>query len=432
MNQIIEASYPLTFREKEAKILGNHLKNRHSVVLIGMGRVGISSFLRYFLYHKAISNTFIADGRKHLFIPVDLNNLIEREIFPFWILTLKRIADVVEISILPEDVKKYIANLFSDSIQSNNLFMVIEGVRKALVKLIDADILPTIFFIRFDRMKAAVTPEFFDNLQGLKDATHGKLNFVFTSYRSLDKLASAVFTRAALSAFSDDFYILPSNDEDTLINYETYKNVYKLRIPKEKQDEILKLVDGYHQYLQLVLIFLHDHPEKIASKTPLLEDLIKDERINLQSEELWESLTEKEQNFLIKLQKKASINEKDLSETKYLLDTGFVKKEGTKYKLFSPLFEVYLKKHSENSGEKVNELSKKEHTLFNFLKANLDLVCEREAIIEAVWPEEDALGVTDWAIDRLVARLRNKLKLQESDLEIVTIKTRGYKMISNG
>lgn len=431
MNQIVEASYPLTFREKEAKVLGNHLKNRHNVVLIGMGRVGISSFLRYFLYHKDISNTFIADGKKHLFIPVDLNNLIERELFPFWILTLKRIADIVETSILPEDVKKYIANLFSDSIQTNNLFMVIEGVRKALVKLVEAQILPTLFFVRFDRLKEAVTPEFFDNLQGLQEGAHGKLSFVFTSSRGLDNLSPNVFSRAALSAFSNDMFIFPANDKDSSIILETYKAIYKLEIPSSLQEKIFKLVDGYNQYLQLVLIYLHEHPEKLKDYRDLFDDLLKDERINLQSEELFESLSEKEKDILIKIQKKSLVSENDLKEAKYLIDTGFVTRVSSGFKIFSPLFEEYLKKHASNTQEKVQEFSKKEHILFNFLKSNLDLVCEREAIIEAVWPEEDALGVTDWAIDRLIARLRNKLKLQESNLEIVTIKTRGYKMVSN-
>lgn len=59
----------------------------------------------------------------------------------------------------------------------------------------------------------------------------------------------------------------------------------------------------------------------------------------------------------------------------------------------------------------------------------LNEVAERETISESVWPEVGDLGVSDWAVDRLVARVRNKLKLQKSNLEIQTIKTRGYKMV---
>jgi len=37
-------------------------------------------------------------------------------------------------------------------------------------------------------------------------------------------------------------------------------------------------------------------------------------------------------------------------------------------------------------------------------------------------------GVSDWAIDRLVARVRVKLPQQNSPYEIVTVRTRGYKL----
>ena len=93
---IEEASYPLTFRQNDAKTLGLHIKNRHNVVLVGMKRVGISNFLRFFLYKKGIQENYINDGKKYVFIPVDLNDLVERELYPFWVLTLKRIEDAVE------------------------------------------------------------------------------------------------------------------------------------------------------------------------------------------------------------------------------------------------------------------------------------------------------------------------------------------------
>ena len=111
-NSVIETSYPLTFRKDDAASLGAHLKNRHSVVLIGMKRVGISNFLRFFLNHKEIVTTYISDGNSHLFIPVDLNDLVERELFPFWILTLKRILDVAERSSMANSAKKYVENLY--------------------------------------------------------------------------------------------------------------------------------------------------------------------------------------------------------------------------------------------------------------------------------------------------------------------------------
>ena len=178
-NGVIEAAYPITFKKSDAQKLGQHLKDRNSVVLIGMKRVGISNFLRFFLNHKEIAKKYIADGNSHLFIPVDLNDLVEREVFPFWILTLKRILDSVEGSSLGKPKKKYVESLFLDSMQSKDTFLTIESVKKSLAKITKENILPTIFFIRFDRLKEVVTQELFGNLQGLKDATNRKVSYLF-------------------------------------------------------------------------------------------------------------------------------------------------------------------------------------------------------------------------------------------------------------
>ncbi|OGH24007.1 MAG: hypothetical protein A2698_00460 [Candidatus Levybacteria bacterium RIFCSPHIGHO2_01_FULL_42_15] len=428
MGQIIEASYPIRFREKDAASLGNQLKKRSSVVLIGMKRVGISNFLRFFLYHQKIIPIYIGRIQSHLFIPVDLNDLVEREISPFWILTLKRIVDAVEGFEIDISTKEYIQSLFLESIQSKDLFFTIDSVRRSLVRLVEKGTLPTLFLIRFDRLKDVVTSEFFANLQGLKDATHQKLAYVFTSFRSLDELEPHVFSPASLSVFCHNMYIKPAKPLDTRIIYESYKDRYQFLLSHSLKTSLFDTVDGYIQYLQLSLIILGEQNKTARSKSALFSSLLSDERMSLQSEELWESLSKKEQTILKKVGSGNTITDSERKEGDYLWNTGFIHEEKGIRALFSPLFASYLSQ----KGEKVDgetEFTKKEHKLFGLLKNHLDEVCEREAIIETVWPEVEALGVSDWAIDRLVARVRVKLKRQKGAYEIQTVKTRGYKMV---
>ena len=108
---VLEASYPITFQQKEAEKLGKYLRMRQSVNLVGMKRVGISNFLRFFLSHEEIIPTYISKKEKHLFIPVDLNDLVEQEIYPFWTLTLKRIVDACDSSSLPDETKTKVNDL---------------------------------------------------------------------------------------------------------------------------------------------------------------------------------------------------------------------------------------------------------------------------------------------------------------------------------
>jgi len=429
--EVIEQTYPEDFREDITRELGEQLNRRHSVVFIGMRRVGISNFLRFFLYHKKLRHKF-AHKLRHLFVPVDLNDLIERNAFAFWVLTLKRILDTVELADFEPKTKKYIESLFLDGVQSKDLFLLIENIKKALRRIIDEDVLPTIFFIRFDRITEAASAEFFANLEGIKNATHNKLSFVFTTSRGLNSISSKVFSHTSLSLAEAQIFLKPASEQDLKTICDAYIKRFGLRISEELESELIKLTGGYVQYLQLALISLNEPENNISKPEELFDFLINDERINLQSEELWEGLTASEQQTMIKVLNGQDIDDKELKEDRYLLDSGFILKTDSELKIFSLLFENFLEGKSEKA--EVNstkmELSKKEHLLFSYLKENLGDICEREAVIEAVWPEEEALGVSDWAIDRLVARLRKKIK-EEGEFEIVTVKTRGFKLVKN-
>jgi hypothetical protein len=198
-------------------------------------------------------------------------------------------------------------------------------VRFYNVLLVNNGYMPTLFFLRFDRMKDVATPEFFANLEGIKTATHGQVSFVFTSFRNLDVLSPYAFPKASLQAFAHTMYLKPAAHEDVLVVYKTYKDRYDLSIPETLQQSLLGLVDGYGQYLHLSLIILQEKKDKVpVSKEALETVLLKDERIYLQSEELWESLTTDEQNVLQKVGKKESLSEGEKVLGKYLWDCGFI------------------------------------------------------------------------------------------------------------
>jgi hypothetical protein len=426
---VLEASYPISFQKQEAEKLGEYLRQRQCVNLVGMKRVGISNFLRFFLNHNDIIPTYISKSEKHLFIPVDLNDLIEQEIYPFWTLTLKRIVDITEQSDLPDDVKAKVNDLFVRSIQFQDLFMVIESIRHALVLIGDKGIYPTIFFLRFDRLKDKFNPSFFDNLQGLRDATSGNLSYVFTSYRNLSRTFPGA--RTNLSLFSQVMYVKPAAVENMKIVYAAYSHRYKNTLKPESEKAFFSVIGGYMQYLQLGLIQLTETKKTdVSTEKEMLETLLSDERIMLQSEELWESLTADEQMVLARLVKGEVLDDEEFERGRYLWDTGFLQGTQGKPELFSPLFKAYIKQleQEESKKKKTAHLTRKEHLLFTLLKEQMGEIVERESIVEVVWPESQEFGVSDWAIDRLVARVRLKLREQENPYEIQTIRTRGYKL----
>lgn len=428
-----EVEYPLSFRSTSAKALGGHLQNRHSVQMIGMKRVGISNFLRFFLYHKDIKSTYLPQDGKQLFIPVDLNNLLERELFPFWRLTFKRIVDSVEQSQFDEKLKEKISKLFVQSIQSGDLFLTFDGVRESLVQLVHAGIYPTIFFIRFDRLAHAATPEFFNNLLSLYDSANQKLSYVFTSYRELSGLSPKVFTPQALASYVSDMYIKPGTKFDMEIIFTTIAQKFNLKVSPSLKDILIALSGGHAQYLQLSLIVLDELTKKTKqlSEDEIVAAIENDERIMLQSEELWESLTAEEQDIVRRVDEGKKITQTEKEAGKYVWNSGFILEERGTQHLFSPLFSnfVQLSEKKKTNGKQTVEFSKKEHLLFELLEKKAHEICERETIVEEVWPEYKEYGVSDWSVDRLVARVRQKLRKQKSPWEIITVRTRGYKLV---
>lgn len=430
MKRVTESAYPISFRKKEASELGSQLKHHHSVVLVGMKRVGISNFLRFFLNHQDIAKTYIQNGTEQIFVQVDLNDLIERNILAFWTLLLTRLVDSVQFSAIPESVKRQCRRLFVQSIQLKDSFFTVDSVRKVLDALVSAGLYPMIFLIRFDRLQEVITPEFFSNLLGLRDAARHKLSYVFTSYRPLHDLAPDVFKKQFLSVFSRDMYLTPATYEDMNIIMNTLEEQYHTSLDENTRHAVVDVSGGYVQYLQLALIRLKEEAKKPKNAVELFTLLSKDEQINFQSEELFESLTKIEKEVLVAIQNGSRISKEQRKTAEYLWNTGMVVDGKGVTRLFSPLFAQYVK--TITGAEHVNkEFTKKEHLLFTYLKAHEDELCEREAIIGAVWPEHEELGVSDWAIDRLVARLRTKLKDHGSPYQVVTVVTRGYKLISS-
>lgn len=410
MKRVIETSYPSGFRADQAKELGAHLANHHSVVLIGMKRVGISNFLRFFLSHNETGNA--------LFVYVDLNDLIERNLSAFWTLLLTRLVDNVQRSTLPEAEKVNCRKLFVQSIQLKDHFFTLDSVRKVLEALVSGGLFPTFFLLRFDRLADVANPEFFSNLIGLSDAVKGKMSYVFTSFRPITELGP-VFTK--------NMYLPPASSQDMKIILETLEAQHNASFDTKTRDALVELTGGYVQYLQLAVIRLHAEETNPASTAELVNLLLADEQIALQSEELFESLTKKEKGMLLEIRQGNSVTPRQRGEAQYLWNTGMVLDVDGKPNLFSTLFDEYVGSVSTHpaSGK---EFTKKEHALFTFLKDHEDVLCEREAIIDAVWAESKDLGISDWAIDRLVARLRSKLKAHASPYQVVTVVTRGYKL----
>jgi DNA-binding response OmpR family regulator len=103
---------------------------------------------------------------------------------------------------------------------------------------------------------------------------------------------------------------------------------------------------------------------------------------------------------------------------------GFTKKE----KIFSPIFEQYLlKKISRNTSTKLEFLlSSQELKVFNLLKQNKESIVSRDQIALVLWEDQAQDKYSDWSIDQIIHRIRNKITVSHSAANILTKKKLGF------
>jgi DNA-binding response OmpR family regulator len=74
-------------------------------------------------------------------------------------------------------------------------------------------------------------------------------------------------------------------------------------------------------------------------------------------------------------------------------------------------------------------LWREQFELLAYLHEHAGRLCTRDAIIERVWPDIDAAGVSDQAVDSLVHRIRERLRGAGASKDlIVTVRGQGFRL----
>jgi two-component system response regulator RegX3 len=85
--------------------------------------------------------------------------------------------------------------------------------------------------------------------------------------------------------------------------------------------------------------------------------------------------------------------------------------------------EVYI------DGKTIEPLTSLEYRLLLLLYGNIDKICDKYRIVEAVWGEDYIEEVDDARIEKLVSRLRQKIEPNPSEPSyLITVRGRGYRL----
>lgn len=95
--------------------------------------------------------------------------------------------------------------------------------------------------------------------------------------------------------------------------------------------------------------------------------------------------------------------------------------KGNKSYFDVPIYNTFI-----DGGDFRSEFTKLENNALKYLNKNLNVIVDREDLIQAIWGEHASQNVADHALDQLMHRL--KLKLKNSNMKLETIRGRGHRL----
>jgi hypothetical protein len=327
---------------------------------------------------------------------------------------------------------------------SEGLTAVCQGTTKNLVLLFD----------EFDEPFEQLDGRVFLNLRALKDKYRRRIDFVTGTNRRLSNIRRGRDVDEFVELFEPFTRFLgplPKPDVDGVISWVAGQEGYTF--DDEDRAFLYHHADGHLGLLLAVTRALGEvtgEPVRDPGQDWLIhrqvrEQLDRDANVQGECRKLWDDLTESQRDALMAVV--GSEQEVDSRAIESMRRKGMIR-PGEDL-LFSPVFEGFVRRQRLTrrrrhegvqvdvesgkvwvDGQEIPTLTELEYRLLLLLYGQLDKICDKYQIVEAVWGEEYIDQVDDARIDKLLSRLRAKVEPDPHNPRyIVTVRGRGYRLV---
>lgn len=438
-----ESLYPPDSRFAEIEKVLAFVKTGQSCQVVGVPGVGRSNLLRFLAFNRNIRIKHLGKTQSNFhFLYLDFAEMRGKDLYEvnkFIFLTLGE-------SFKERGFKKAYeeaARLFRDSLALADPLVLFQNLKKTVDVLTNQLGLTLVFlFDRFEEYLSAITPEFFSNLRLLRNIAKYRFSVVFALSRPLETVLPGEVFGDFYEFFVAHLVFLPLLDEPGInFRLKHLAEVSGKKLAVKIKEKLLVSAGGHGKLTRVCAEILlsqshlrgKEFEEFLSSQTLARGALF----------EILSSLNLQEQDFLKKLARGENPEENMAGEFLFQLD--LLKKTGGQLTFTIPLLANYLKNlvpavekiyfrvesNEILKGEGVisDGLSPAEFRLLKFFLQNPGKVCEREEIIQAVWPEAKSQeGISNEAIDQMIFRLRKKIEENpQNPQHLQTLKGRGFR-----
>lgn len=277
-------------------------------------------------------------------------------------------------------------------------------------------------FISLHNVQHLLTAEDGQQLRALwepyRNPPNNPLNFVFMSHSQtpgIDPIPE--FYQAVIEPMTESIYYFPTLDiEDSTYSAKRYAKLVDVKLSEEQIQEIVKGAGGYYPLITRAVKTLKGQEASIVTNSDLSDSPYIIDAINA----LKSSLTEQQRIQLRSAAQGRGGHDSTLN------NLGIIKKGIVE----STWIQDYYRDKPKSKIQAREEylLKGNELRVFRELLIKEEGVVSRDEIALILWAEEASEKYSDWAIDKLISRIRGKLKDGNSEYIIVTVKGSGYSM----
>jgi DNA-binding response OmpR family regulator len=245
----------------------------------------------------------------------------------------------------------------------------------------------------------------------------------------------------------------PYNEADARQMIDFLAVQQSIALDEASTKRLLELSGGHAGLLKDILSLLRnvlqesrntDEPAKLLAR--IAPTLLEAQVVQDECQKIWASLSEDEQTALPTLLAGQPVDPPTLQR---LSRKGLVRQGSSEILLFSPVFADFVRRQRPSAppevvisrsprrvqleGRRVEGLSGLEFELLHYLYQHRDRVCSKDELIEHVYRQQYdrmAGGVSDMALQQLIARLRSRIEPDRKQPRyIITVRGEGYRFI---
>jgi DNA-binding response OmpR family regulator len=437
-------------RAEDLRYIVDCVRQGQCCSVVGPSNTGKSLLLRSLLTEEVRQQCAQGETGPPVVVFVDYLEAADSE-QAFYELLLRCILEALEASSSPEYAVNTLRTLHSALMDGTTDVAIRSLFARSMRELMrETQIVLVVILDEFDDIFRALPPWPFRQLRVLRDRYGGRLRYVLATSRHLERLRSDPDTyefRELFHPYTRVLRPLHSADAERLVAYLAEKHGRLSQ--QEHAARVTELSGGHPGLMERIYTLLRRLPPGPAPLQTTVAELSRQWPIQKECRRLWEELEDEERTGLLALvrgeEPRPGTAQRQGLEAKGLV----VERERDRLAVFSPVFEAFVQRALDQQrqtarrglwcdtekrqiwldGEDITrELSADQYALLAFLCQRPGVVCTKDEVAQAVWPDQLKEGITDAQIYQLVKRTREKIEPDPLNPRyIATVRGQGYR-----